>query len=256
MVAAFDRSRFDPQSLKGGAVHLWYALLDLDADVGAELARLLSKDEHERSASFAFDCHRRRYGAGRGLLRLILSFYSGCAPNDLRFSYGPSGKPMLDGPSSRLQFNLSHSEDRLLVGVTEIGPIGADLEFRRPLRNLDGTIEYTFSPAERAAIRALDPQQRLDAFYRVWTCKEAFIKNSGLGFSLPLQSFDVSVAADEQARILRVSPGLGSASDWALWHLRPNPLCDAAVCVTGHAVELMELTMDAEAIINSRGSSI
>jgi phosphopantetheinyl transferase len=44
----------------------------------------------------------------------------------------------------------------------------------------------------------------VDAFYRWWTCKEAFVKNSGDGLVIPLDWFDAAVTPHKNSRITRI----------------------------------------------------
>jgi 4'-phosphopantetheinyl transferase len=69
-----------------------------------------------------------------------------------------------------------------------------------------------------------------------WTRKEAFIKAVGKGLSYPLQSFDVSLTPGEDARILRLSAGPGTAGDWTLASFDPCPGYVGAVAVEGRGV--------------------
>lgn len=58
-------------------------------------------------------------------------------------------------------------------------------------RNFDFTdiSSRYFAPHEQTQLVAFDPDDRPDAFYRLWTLKEAIIKAIGHGLSLPLQDF-------------------------------------------------------------------
>lgn len=241
--------RLDAQlPLPSGAVHLWFAPLDLEDTPCARLSECLAPDEIDRAARFVSERDRRRFAAGRGLLRRLLGSYLDCEPYELVFSYGVRGKPMLQQPAQAvLHFNVSHSNDRMLLGVTTAGPIGVDLESRRPLRDMNGIVERMFSERERAVFRELAVEKRADAFYRGWTCKEAFIKTSGEGLAVPLDSFDVVLAPDQPARIERVG-GEHHPSRWTLYHSRPAPDCDVALCVDGIPVRLDAHAIDAGTI--------
>ena len=83
-------------------------LADLDAaDAGERALAVLSEDERARAARFVFDVHRHRFIACRAWLRGQLGERVSRAAHDLRFEYGPVGKPAL--PGGALRFNVSHS---------------------------------------------------------------------------------------------------------------------------------------------------
>lgn len=43
----------------------------------------------------------------------------------------------------------------------------------------------------------LAENQKVEAFFRIWTCKEAFIKAVGKGLSFPLKEFDIDITQDQ-----------------------------------------------------------
>src|SRR5207244_862089 len=71
----------------------------------------------------------------RGLLRAILSRYLHSDAGEIRFKYGPFGKPSLDPDKDALSFNLAHSQDLILCAVSRRA-LGVDIEFLRPLPDL------------------------------------------------------------------------------------------------------------------------
>src|SRR5437660_237879 len=91
--------------------HVWRASLDQPADMIAKLAPLLSQDERQRAERFHRPADRRRFIAGRGILRRIISAYLAIPPGQLRFIYNKYGKPAVsdDQNDRALNFNLSHS---------------------------------------------------------------------------------------------------------------------------------------------------
>jgi 4'-phosphopantetheinyl transferase len=174
-------------------VEVHFFSLDVDP---ARFVALLTPDERERAARFRFDVHRNRYVVCRGRLRELLGA-------DQPFLYGAHGKPYWEG---EIAFNVSHSHD---VGMIAIGrgiELGCDVERVDPKFVDDQIPERFFSPGEVRALRALPKPEQTAAFFRIWTRKEAVIKACGLGVSMGLDTFDVTL--DEPARILRGAAGL------------------------------------------------
>lgn len=175
-------------------VLFWTARLEGTPDLA-----LLSDDERARVARFVRPVDARRAALARVSLRRLLGRLLGTRPEQVRLRLGSQGKPAL--LDNVLHFNLSHSEDRLLIAVCADDELGCDLERLRPQPDLDELARTAFSPAERAAWLALPPDQRLEGFFRVWTCKEALLKALGEGLLHPLHAFDVSVTGPP--RLLR-----------------------------------------------------
>jgi phosphopantetheinyl transferase len=94
-----------------------------------------------------------------------------------------SGKPRLAvAPGEpELHFNLSHSDGTCLIAATWLAPVGVDLERIRERPRLEQIAERRFAPAEAEAILTLEGEERLRAFYRTWTVKEACLKATGTG---------------------------------------------------------------------------
>jgi 4'-phosphopantetheinyl transferase len=201
-----------------------------------ELAASLSPDERDRAGAFVRERDRRHFTVGRGVLRAILSRYAGIPPKQVRFCYGPHGKPALDEAhgGQTLRFNLAHSHDLALYAVTRGREIGVDLEWvGRPVPDAATIAEHYFSAAERARLRALPELLRHEAFYNCWTRKEAYLKARGEGLSLPLDQFDVSLAPGEPAALLSSHGDPGEVVRWTLWALIPGPGYVAALAVEG-----------------------
>ncbi len=168
----------------GSEVDVWRASLDdqpLEAMEG--MTALISPDEAERARSFYFDRDRRRFVVGRGILRILLGRYLGCAPAQVAFRYGAHGKPALANASVGLHFNVAHSEGLALYAFTRAGEVGVDVECMRDLPDWEQVAEAAFSPHELAQLRACAPARRRDEFFRAWTRQEAVLKALGTGLS-------------------------------------------------------------------------
>jgi len=221
------------------SVHVWRASLVSTTSSLLLMERTLSADERERGARYRFARDRARYTVARGTLRAILARYLGMAPAEVRFVYGPHGKPALapeHGGDDTLSFNLSHADDRSLSAVTRGRRVGIDIERLAPDIATSTVAEHTFSPRDIAALRALPPQQQPDAFFRCWTRKEAYVKAVGAGFSLDLRGFDVSLAPGDPPALLATRPDPHEAARWSLHDVDAEPGYLAALAVEGRAV--------------------
>lgn len=178
MVASDCRWRQPPVKvvLLEDEVHLWFASLDPPASSLRRLEQTLDASERSRAKRFYFERERVRFVAGRGLLRRILGYYSGIEPSELQFCYSSQGKPSLTEKcgGDRIQFNLAHSAGRAIYAVTLNREIGVDLERVAPVIGLEQVANRFFSAHERAALHALAGREEREAFFEIWTAKEAY----------------------------------------------------------------------------------
>jgi 4'-phosphopantetheinyl transferase len=172
-------------------IRVWLVSLDVTPERRAFLEGLLSADERERAGRYLFAAPRDRYVVARGTLREILGRTTGLAPDGLRFSYPcvcgrpdcpPSRrKPRLDlGPASPpLRFNLAHTDGLAAIAVALGSEVGIDLERVDPSTAIGPAAERAFGADDLAVLRALPPAQQVEAFYRGWTRREAYVKARG-----------------------------------------------------------------------------
>ena len=218
-------------------IHVWRLWLER-AEAGlAALTPLLSGDERRRAERYRFDRDRRRFVAARGLARVVLGDYLRRSPASLRFDLGAHGKPSLRG-ERELRFNVSHSGGVALLAVSRGPEVGVDVERIEPSVPAEELAERVFSPREREALRAVPPGRRSEAFFAGWCRKEAYIKARGLGLSLELRDFDVSLDPGEPAALLATRDDPSHAARWSLRDLPPTPGYAAAVAAEGRAWRL------------------
>lgn len=204
-------------------IHVWRTPLNLPASHLEQLQRLLSEEEAGRAARFYFARDRNHWIAARATLRSLLGRYLGVAPLDLSFAANAYGKLSLSSPpeGERLHFNLSHSGEFALYAFAYEREVGVDIERMR------ANIEYTelathyFSACECAALRALPEHLQEEAFFLCWSRKEAYIKARGMGLSLALDQFDVSLTPGEPARLLGSREEPYITERWSLQALWP-----------------------------------
>ena len=220
-----------PSNLPAGEVHVWLfdpGLLN-NADLRRAAESLLSAEERERSQRFVFDDDRYAYIAARAVARTALSVYSGTArAADISFVFNAYGKPSVGHPvlSRRLSFNLSHTRGLVACAAAWDIDLGIDVE---AVRNapLDLAERYFASP-EVVVMRARSPEDQPDAFFAFWTLKESFIKARGMGLSIPLDSFAVSL---HPPALLPYGEGAALRDEWRFVELTPAPAFKLALCM-------------------------
>ena len=197
---------------------------------------LLDEGERLRAAAFRFARDRDRFVASHGAARVILARYLETEPGLVRFMTGPNGKPALAGSSASfdLRFNLSHSGNLALVAVTAGREVGVDLERVRPIAEWREISERVFSSRERTALLALPEDARVEAFFRLWTRKEAFLKAEGEGIANALDRIEVLEPVrvpDNGHHVAAHSTGL---THWRIQDLTLAPGYVGAVAAEGH----------------------
>lgn len=200
--------------LTGRDVHVWTICLKTSDDTAERFEQVLAYDEKERARRFSFERLRRSFIVSHGTLRFVLGRYLGRHPAELRFQYGPRGKPAVCG--TNIEFNMSHSGNLAAIALTIGCPVGIDLEQIRPISYMHLLAHQYFHPEEFAEIAELPSAESECAFYCCWTRKEAYIKAAGNGLTVPLNNFRVSVTPADPVRLIH--PGDDGESD-AVWTL-------------------------------------
>jgi len=196
-------------------IHLWKVHLNITDAEASQYFHTLSKDEQLRAERFRFAPLRKRYVAGRGILRALLGDYLNLRAKDLQFSYNAQGKPFLVNQPQSF-FNVSNCQDWALIAIGQYEEMGVDIEF------IDSNIECAtiaprfFSQREAKAVMDLPANQRPEVFFNCWTRKEAFIKAKGGGLSIPLDQFEVTLLPNEIPKLTDIQWSKGEAEEWGL----------------------------------------
>ncbi|MFL6311483.1 MAG: 4'-phosphopantetheinyl transferase family protein [Terriglobales bacterium] len=232
------------QKISSGTVHVWQFDIALPKDQSERYRDILSPDENQRADRFYFDRDRIRFIAARAAMRSILAGYLNVAPHKIIFTYAANGKPEFAGGlnESGLNFNLSHSRDRALLGVVSNACIGVDIEFINHEFTSDEIAQRFFAPGEVSRLRAMPEMERPAAFFSCWTRKEAYIKAVGQGLSLPLDSFEVAFGPGVEPSLLRVETSSEEAARWSMYNIPAAKGYAAAILVEGknHKLEYRE----------------
>jgi 4'-phosphopantetheinyl transferase len=170
-------------------VHLW--LINLNDEKlrnefsVSELSELLNQDEREKLSKYIFNEQRERFLYGRGILKLLIANYLFIDPREVLIGYNDKGKPILraDINLMNLNFNLSHSNNYLIIGFTLENSIGVDIEYIDKSRNIMGIARRFFNLEEYNKIKCFKGMEQLIIFYILWTFKEAYLKCIGSGIN-------------------------------------------------------------------------
>jgi 4'-phosphopantetheinyl transferase len=189
-------------SFQTGDIHVWlFNLESIDHDPFF-WERNLDEEEIARSNRYIFEPDSLRFLAGRDFLRQLISRYTGIDPAEINYLTNPYGKLFL--PFQSLSFNNSKSQDRIVFAFTMEEEIGVDIEHVHLIPDLSDLIDFCFSQEEKIELSFLPPASHLEAFYHVWTQKEAFLKAQSKGLTVSLQDFSVSVDPDKPGKLLNV----------------------------------------------------
>ena len=151
----------------------------------------LSEKRKEKIRRYMYSKDRKQsLGAGL-LLNKVLSLHGVLGTNVV---YGENGKPKIPG----ICFNLSHSEDMVICTVSK-KPVGCDVEKVKEI-NLK-IAERFFAKKELEYLKSFEKNNRADAFFRLWTMKESYMKMTGEGMRLGLDQFEVIL--DEDIKVFR-----------------------------------------------------
>ena len=100
---------------------------------------------------------------------------------DIAFKNGEKGKPYIEG-KPEIHFNISHTDGLLVIAVSDF-EVGIDVE---KVREVDMRVKKRFTKDESEYI-----DTNTTRFFEIWTKKEAFLKQKGVGLKGGLQSFSV-----------------------------------------------------------------
>ncbi len=170
-------------ALAAGGVQVWTAAVPSNGPDEKDWTADLGPDELARAERFLFAEPRRQYKFAHVFLRRLLGACLQAPPASLRLGRSPSGKPFLeaDGPAAALRFNLSHSGDRAAAVLSRGREVGVDIERIDPDLNWRGVAGPMFSAREMEGLSAFPESRRREAFFALWTCKEAYLKAVGTG---------------------------------------------------------------------------
>jgi 4'-phosphopantetheinyl transferase len=250
-------------STQAPLVQIWrLRLSDLDGAPLEALRPLTTTSEHRRARRYEFDADQHRHLAGRALVRLVLARRYGCAPRDLSITEGPHGKPQLDGSvgdETVPKFNVAHTDNVIVAAFGRSHPVGIDVESRTRDADLDGLAQRVFTETELQRWRALSASRRRDVFFRIWTCKEAFLKATGQGLQRAPRTVECAFTETGEVALGDADGHSPASPDTAAAHWAVRSFV-ASTGIVGAVVRKRDLPtsvawIDATPLLNRRGYS-
>jgi len=214
-------------------VEVWFLDLDAPSRAASSAIDILSEDERRRAAVFHAAHAGRRFAECRAHLRRILASRTSRDPATIRFRYGSHGRPDLADNPLDLRFSVSHSSGHAVIAVTRERDLGIDIEVSRRIDHVDSLAQRYLAAAENEQLSVAD--DRVHAFWKAWTRKEAYLKALGTGLSGRICEFAVSLS--EPARLLSTAKPGDAATDWTLLDLSYDAFM-VALAVRAHRVSV------------------
>ncbi len=197
-------------------IHIWL----LPVQKSEQLLQFLTKEEIQRANKFRVQNARDQFIVARAALRILLQRYFHLEGKSFHFKLNQYGKPYVD--QSNIFFNVSHSYEWVLIGLSQAIDLGVDIEKIRLDLNLSQLAKRFFSEKEVAFLNQLPKAQKAIGFFNAWTRKEAYIKARGMGLAIPLSGFSVELRPGYEAKLIETSHDPGALKKWSLKDL-PAP---------------------------------
>ncbi|MCH8620662.1 4'-phosphopantetheinyl transferase superfamily protein [Undibacterium sp. TS12] len=162
----------------------------------------LAPTELRRYRCFVRPERQRQFLIGRVLLRQRLSQLLEVPVDVLQLTERPGNAPQLDFPAfPDIGFSLSHSGNWIGCALSSNNKLGLDIELLNPDRDFSALALHAFDAEESVWINQQDADNRMHAFYQLWTKKEAQIKLNlpcAQCLQLPHHALSITLCSDRQ----------------------------------------------------------
>jgi 4'-phosphopantetheinyl transferase len=136
----------------------------------------LAPDEAARYRRFVRPLRQRQFLLGRILLRTALGELLDLKPDGFSLSERPGLAPLLHELIPAPGFSIAHSGPWVACAVSADAALGLDIELLDSERDLIALAEQVFSTEETQRIARQHGPARTQAFYELWSRKEAAYK--------------------------------------------------------------------------------
>ncbi|MCF6209257.1 MAG: 4'-phosphopantetheinyl transferase superfamily protein [Gammaproteobacteria bacterium] len=167
---------------------------------------LLSRTEQQRWQGIRTKGGKQCFLVSRAMIRTLLATAIGCPPTALTLAANAQGKPFVDHPTTRWQFNLSHSHGLITLALVYDTDVGIDVERHRHNIETLQLARHFFHPREYQQLEALPASQQQPHFFKLWTLKEAYVKAIGCGLAYAFNNFGFTFHSPGSEIIMHPSP--------------------------------------------------
>lgn len=228
-------------TLLDGVCDVWSITLSQAPQDLADLEAGLSATERERAAGFLVPAPRRQFVIARTALRRLLGRYLNISPSACNFEFNAHGKPSLKA-TSQARFNVSHSNNIVLIAIAKDIDVGVDVEVHRLVDNLDSLAASILCTADYALWLTSPMSKRIATFYRIWTCKEAVAKAIGCGMAMDFKSFRIGFTPGQAAQLISLGEPSGQVGKWSLRELESEHGYSAAIAACSPDLKIVQRT--------------
>jgi 4'-phosphopantetheinyl transferase len=174
-------------------------ILDISKEKLDNTCSVFDLEKKRKIEKFVHKKDKIRTLIGEILIRTIICEDLSISNRNITFKKNKYGKPYLIGYHN-FQFNISHSEDYVVCAIDN-KPIGIDIEKIKPIEYKEIAQSF-FSMSEFGYIVKEDLNNQVKKFYEMWTLKESYIKCTGQGLSIPLNSFSIVFNQYETIKVI------------------------------------------------------
>lgn len=146
---------------------------------------LLPESRKEKVDKFRFNKDKKLSAGAYLLLENLLEEENISKP---AFKTGKYGKAYISNWEN-IYFNLSHSGKMVACAISD-REVGVDIEYNDPEIDLNIAKNYFYNCEYESIMKSETPS---DEFFNYWVLKESYMKYTGLGFNLDLNSFEIVI---------------------------------------------------------------
>ena len=154
-------------------------LLKVNEFKGGELLSQLPEADQKQIAAAANEKRKSELTFGRTLLRKSLNYLNNPL-SEREVTVDSTGKPFI---KNCYEFSISHSKDFVALAVSADQSVGIDIQFKDASRDIDEIVKSYASDEEQEFFNSLEPQDKLNWFYKSWAAIEAAAKVNGAGIA-------------------------------------------------------------------------